>query len=143
VGDVLFTSKPGINAPKTLLVEDDIDITDLGEVVWACATRAHPEHGEFHFPDLPSGRLAVYLDETGAHSFRAAKVICNCLLADRFPAGQRPSRAPSPTAGPPRSASEYSPTGTPAATADKRQRPDRRDSRPAPASGEAAHNCDR
>jgi 4-hydroxy-3-polyprenylbenzoate decarboxylase len=90
VGDVLFTSKPGINAPKTLLVENDIDITDLGEVVWAFATRAHPEHGEFHFPDLPSDQLAVYLDETEAHSFRAAKVIYNCLLADRFPAGQRP-----------------------------------------------------
>lgn len=74
MGEVLFTSRPGINAPKTLLVEDDIDITDLGEVVWAGATRADPEHGEFHFPDLPSDQLAVYLDETEAHSFRAAKV---------------------------------------------------------------------
>jgi hypothetical protein len=52
--------------------------------------RRPADRGEFHFPDLPSDQLAVYLDETEAHSFRAAKVICNCLLADRFPAGQRP-----------------------------------------------------
>lgn len=90
VADVLFSGKPGFNAPKTLLVEDDIDITDLGEVIWAFATRAHPEHGEFHFPGLESDQLAVYLDEEEAHSFRAGKVIHNCLLADRFPGGQRP-----------------------------------------------------
>ena len=90
IADVLFSGKPGINAPKTLLVENDIDITNLGEVVWAFATRAHPEHGEFRFPDLPSDQLAVYLDEEEAHRFRAGKVIHNCLLADRFPAGQRP-----------------------------------------------------
>jgi 4-hydroxy-3-polyprenylbenzoate decarboxylase len=90
IADVLFSGKPGINAPKTLLVENDVDITDLGEVVWAFATRSHPEHGEFHFPSVPSDQLAVYLDEQEAHSFQAGKVIHNCLLADRFPAGQRP-----------------------------------------------------
>jgi UbiD family decarboxylase len=90
IAGILFAGKPGINAPKTLLVENDIDITDLTEVVWAFATRAHPEHGEFHFPCLPSDQLAIYLDETEAHSFLAGKVIHNCLLGDRFPAGQRP-----------------------------------------------------
>jgi 4-hydroxy-3-polyprenylbenzoate decarboxylase len=90
IAGVLFSGKPGINAPKTLLVENDIDITDLGEVVWAFATRSHPEHGEFHFPGQLSDQLAVYLDEKEAHSFRAGKVIHNCLLADRFPAGHRP-----------------------------------------------------
>lgn len=86
----LFSGKPGINAPKTLLFENDIDITSLEDVVWAFATRAHPEHGEFHYPDLPSDQLAVYLDEKEAHSFRAGKVIHNCLLADRYPPGKRP-----------------------------------------------------
>jgi 4-hydroxy-3-polyprenylbenzoate decarboxylase len=90
IAGVLYSGKPGINAPKTLLVENDIDITDLGEVVWAFATRSHPERGEFHFPGQLSDQLAVYLDEQEAHSFRAGKVIHNCLLADRFPAGQRP-----------------------------------------------------
>jgi 4-hydroxy-3-polyprenylbenzoate decarboxylase len=46
--------------------------------------------GEFHFPDLPSDQLAIYLDEDEAHSYRAGKVIHNCLLADRFPPDKRP-----------------------------------------------------
>jgi 3-octaprenyl-4-hydroxybenzoate carboxy-lyase len=67
IADVLYSGKPGINTPKTLLVESDIDITDLSEVVWAFATRAHPEHGEFRFPGLPSDQPAIYLDEEEAH----------------------------------------------------------------------------
>lgn len=89
VAAVLFSGKPGINAPKTLLFENDIDITDLNDVVWAFATRAHPEHGEFQYSDLPSDQLAVYLDAAEAHAFRAGKVIHNCLLADRYPADGR------------------------------------------------------
>ena len=77
-------------AKAPLLVEDDIDITDLTEVVWAFATRSHPERGEFHFPNELSDQLAIYLSEQEQHSFKAGKVIYNCLLADLFPAGQRP-----------------------------------------------------
>jgi 3-polyprenyl-4-hydroxybenzoate decarboxylase len=76
--------------PKILLVEDDIDITSLDDVVWAFATRAHPEHGEVHFANLPTEQLSVYLSPEEAHTYRSGKVIYNCLLADRFPAGQRP-----------------------------------------------------
>lgn len=90
IAGVLFSGKPGINAPKTLLVENDIDITSLDQVVWAFATRAHPEHGGFHYPNELSDQLAVYLSPEEAHSFRAGKVIHNCLLADLYPPGKRP-----------------------------------------------------
>jgi UbiD family decarboxylase len=90
IADVIFTGKPSVNAPKILLVEDDIDITDLSEVVWAFATRSHPERGEFHFPHKLSDQLAVYLSEEEQHTFQAGKVIYNCLLADLFPEGRRP-----------------------------------------------------
>ncbi|HEU5026260.1 MAG TPA: UbiD family decarboxylase [Spirillospora sp.] len=90
IADVIFTGKPSVNAPKILVVEDDVDITDLDEVVWAFATRSHPERGEFHFPHKLSMQLAVYLDREEAHSFMAGKVVYNCLLADLFPEGRRP-----------------------------------------------------
>jgi UbiD family decarboxylase len=91
VGEVVFAGKAGFGVPKVLLVEDDIDITTIDEVVWAFATRAHPEHGEIHFPCEPSQVAGeVYLDEAEAHSYRAGKVIYNCLLADRFPKHERP-----------------------------------------------------
>jgi 4-hydroxy-3-polyprenylbenzoate decarboxylase len=90
VGDVAFSGKPGFATPKVLLVEDDIDITDVNQVVWAFATRAHPEHGEVRFAAEPFGDLAVYLDEEERHTYKAAKVVHNCLLADRFPRAHRP-----------------------------------------------------
>lgn len=90
IGDVVFTGKAGFGVPKILLVEDDIDITNVKEIVWAFATRSHPEHGEVHFPDRPTAALSVYLDESEQHSYRAGKVIYCCLLADRFAADERP-----------------------------------------------------
>src|SRR5665213_267503 len=90
VADIIFTGKPSVNAPKILLVEDDVDITSLEEVVWAFATRSHPERGEFHFPHKLSDQLAVYLSKEESHTFTAGKVIYNCLLADLYPEGKRP-----------------------------------------------------
>lgn len=91
IGEVVFAGKAGFGVPKVLLVEDDVDITDVNEVVWAFATRAHPEHGELHFSNEPSQTAGeVYLDEAEKHSYKAGKVIYNCLLADRFPVEQRP-----------------------------------------------------
>jgi UbiD family decarboxylase len=90
VAAVIFTGKPSVNAPKILLVEDDVDITDLSQVVWAFATRSHPERGEYHFPHKLSMQLAVYLSEEESHTFNAGKVIYNCLLADLYPEGRRP-----------------------------------------------------
>ena len=90
IADVIFTGKPSVNAPKILLVEDDVDITKLDEVVWAFATRSHPERGEFHFPHKLSMQLAVYLNLEEAHTFMAGKVVYNCLLTDLYPDDERP-----------------------------------------------------
>ncbi|MGW2489437.1 UbiD family decarboxylase [Streptomyces sp. NPDC001606] len=90
VGDIVFAGKAGFGVPKVLLVEDDIDITDVSELVWAFATRTHPERGEVHFPAKPTAALSVYLSEAEQHSYRAGKVVHNCLLADRFPKERRP-----------------------------------------------------
>lgn len=94
VGEVVFTAgKVAFGVPKLLLVENDIDITDPRQVIWAFASRAHPEHGEVHFPHEPQGILNLYLDEHERLTYHASKVVHNCLLADRFPADQRPTVA--------------------------------------------------
>jgi 4-hydroxy-3-polyprenylbenzoate decarboxylase len=92
IAAVIFHGKPSVNAPKILLVEDDVDITDITQVVWAFATRSHPdvERGEFHYPPAVSDQLAVYLTPEESRTFLAGKVIYNCLLADLYPAGKRP-----------------------------------------------------
>jgi 4-hydroxy-3-polyprenylbenzoate decarboxylase len=92
IGEIVFAGKAGFGVPKVLLVEDDIDITNVDEVVWAFATRAHPEHGEVHFPAESTAALSVYLSEVEQHTYRAGKVVYNCLLADLFPAARRPTK---------------------------------------------------
>ncbi len=91
IGEACFAGKAGFGVPKILVVEDDIDITDVNEVVWAFATRTHPEHGEVRFPAEPTQVAGeVYLDEAELHSYKAGKVVYNCLLADRFAKEDRP-----------------------------------------------------
>lgn len=92
VAAVVFHGKPSVNAPKILLIEDDVDITDIDQVVWAFATRSHPDldRGTFHYPPAVTDQLAVYLSAEEAATFSAGKVIYNCLLADLFPEGRRP-----------------------------------------------------
>ncbi|HEX5555079.1 MAG TPA: hypothetical protein VFX43_17695 [Chitinophagaceae bacterium] len=92
IGGVVFKGKPGFGVPKILWVEDDIDITDVNQVVWAFSTRAHPTHGEIYFPDEPNAILFVYLDETERETYKATKVIHNCLLADRFTKDEMPAK---------------------------------------------------
>lgn len=91
VGETVFgAGKLAFGIPKLLLVEHDIDIADPRQVIWAFASRAHPEHGEVHFANEPQNILPVYLDAHEQLSYHATKVVYNCLIADRFAPGQRP-----------------------------------------------------
>ncbi|GAA5180461.1 hypothetical protein GCM10023322_12820 [Rugosimonospora acidiphila] len=50
-------------------------VTDVNQVVWAFATRTHPEHGEVHFPAEPTAALSVYPSEQQKPTYRADKVL--------------------------------------------------------------------
>lgn len=91
VGTVVFRSKAGFGIPRVLLVEDDVDVTDVGQVVFAFGSRAHPEHGEVLFRDEATVDLPVFLDPEEKSAYRGAKVVHNCLLGDRYAPGNRPS----------------------------------------------------
>jgi 4-hydroxy-3-polyprenylbenzoate decarboxylase len=65
----------------------------VAQVVWAFATRAHPHHGEIESAGQAQNNLPVFLDPDEKFTYHATKVIHNCLLADRFPPGQRPVAA--------------------------------------------------
>jgi UbiD family decarboxylase len=101
IADVVFAGKAGFGVPKILLVEDDVDITNVEEVVWAFATRAHPAHGEVYFPDKDNVDLYVYLEETEKGTWRSTKVVHNCLIADRYPATSLPRKATLANSWPP------------------------------------------
>lgn len=90
VGEIVFGGgklSPGV--PKLLLVENDIDIADPHQVIWAFATRAHPERGQVYLADQPQTWFPVYLDDREKDTFRATKVVHDCLLADRHTGDER------------------------------------------------------
>jgi UbiD family decarboxylase len=93
IGEIVFGTKMGFGVPKLLLIENDIDVTDPRQVIWAFASRAHPLHGAVHFAGQPSGNLFVYLDAVEKMTYHVNKVVYNCLLADRFLPDERPVAA--------------------------------------------------
>jgi 4-hydroxy-3-polyprenylbenzoate decarboxylase len=93
IGEVIFASKAGFGIAKVLLLEHDIDVTDVSQVVWAFASRTHPGHGEVYFQNEAQNALPVFLRSDEKFAFRTTKVIYNCLLADRYPSTERPKRS--------------------------------------------------
>lgn len=90
VGHAVFESKAGFGVPKLILVEDDVDITNLDEVVWAFATRSHPSRGAVYFENQPQNNLGVFLNSDEHSRYHVTKVVHNCLLGDSHPAAERP-----------------------------------------------------
>jgi 4-hydroxy-3-polyprenylbenzoate decarboxylase len=93
LGETLFRSRSGSFIPKVILLEDDVDATDPDEVVWAFATRCHPEHGQVFFPNQAVLPLVAYLGPDERQRARTTKVVYNCLPPDDLPPEQRPRRS--------------------------------------------------
>jgi 4-hydroxy-3-polyprenylbenzoate decarboxylase len=90
---LLFRSRAGSYMPKVILVGDDIDATNLDELVWAFATRHHPEKEQYLFPDESVLPLVAYLRPDERKAARGTKVIYNCLPTEEEIAGQEPKRS--------------------------------------------------
>ncbi|WP_371789890.1 UbiD family decarboxylase [Streptomyces sp. NBC_01471] len=84
VARVLFGSHTGWLVPKVILVANDIDITDINQVVWALATRYHPGTGEYVYPDAPGIPMVPYLTPDEVRTGRGGKSVMCCLLPEQF-----------------------------------------------------------
>jgi 4-hydroxy-3-polyprenylbenzoate decarboxylase len=84
IGSILFEAKCGLQVPKILVLNDDIDPTNLQELVWAFATRCHPRTGEIHFGNEIISPLVAFLKTSEKHAGIATKVIYNCLPPDEW-----------------------------------------------------------
>ncbi len=90
IGEHVFEkSKFGAVIPKILVMNDDIDATNIQEVVWAFATRCHPYTGEIHFNKEAASPLVAFLESTEKMTGKTIKVVYNCLppedWGDRLP----------------------------------------------------------
>ncbi|WP_327658714.1 MULTISPECIES: UbiD family decarboxylase [unclassified Streptomyces] len=80
VAEVLFGSHTGWLVPKVILVADDIDVTDIDQLVWAMATRYHPGTGEYVYPQAPGIPMVPYLTPEEVRTGRGGKAVISCLL---------------------------------------------------------------
>jgi len=93
MADILFATKAGMGTPKYLVVNDDIDITNTREVVWAFATRNHPGgRGQLIFNDENTNPLVAYLDDADKKMLQTTKVVYNCLDPEHL-GGKLPRRS--------------------------------------------------
>lgn len=93
LGDALFKTKAGMGTPKYIVVNDDIDITNTKEVVWALSTRNYPSSkGEVVFNDESTNPLVAFLPKDEKMSMYTTKVIYNCLPPDDW-GDQLPQRS--------------------------------------------------
>lgn len=85
IGEIIFTSKPGRFVPKIFVVGDNVDPSNLRDVVWAEATKYQPQAGDYFFVgNYPTYDLVPY----ATHGFNPgqpkAKVVRLCMLPEEF-----------------------------------------------------------
>jgi 4-hydroxy-3-polyprenylbenzoate decarboxylase len=93
LGELLFRSRTGSFIPKVILTGDDIDPANLDELVWAFATRNHPENGQTLFPNENVLPLVAFLTDEERKTKRGMKVIYNCLASAERTTEQTPRRS--------------------------------------------------
>ncbi|KAF5962263.1 3-octaprenyl-4-hydroxybenzoate carboxy-lyase [Fusarium bulbicola] len=84
VGHTIFGSKPGFYIPTIYLVGDDIDPTNLKDVIWADATRYQPKAHEFFFDQYPSIGLIPFVShgyKEGKHHYKTVRC---CIFPGAF-----------------------------------------------------------
>lgn len=93
IGKAVFASKGGAYIPKVIVADDDIDPSDIKQVVWALATRHHPDRritmaNQYIFP------LVAYLSAKEKSEAVSSRVIYNCLTPfNKWPKEQQPVEA--------------------------------------------------
>lgn len=86
VGHTVFATKPGFFIPKIYLVGQDIDPTNLNEVIWAEATRCQPQVNEFFFDGYGNISLIPYVSHGLKETKNHVKAVRCCMLPVEFTA---------------------------------------------------------
>jgi UbiD family decarboxylase len=79
IGKIAFDTKLGSQMPKMMVVHNDIDPTDLQELIWAFATRCHPGEGEVVFHHTPVYPLIAFTTKSEKVTHDGTKCVYNCL----------------------------------------------------------------
>lgn len=85
IAKTVFLSHAGIVAPKVFIVGEDIDPTDIKQLVWAFSTRITPGVSEYIYNDVPNFPLNPFMSQGDVENPRwGHKVVYNALFPGEF-----------------------------------------------------------
>lgn len=70
---------------QVMIVEDDIDVTDWEQVMWAFTTRCHPERGIRQVPNAPGNPLLPFVNAYEREKLLSAYVLFDCTFPKEWP----------------------------------------------------------
>jgi 4-hydroxy-3-polyprenylbenzoate decarboxylase len=79
IGRLMLEAKLGPQIPKVMVIHDDIDPTNLQELVWGFATRCRPGEGEVILHHTPIYPLIAFTTKSEKVTHDGTKSVYNCL----------------------------------------------------------------
>jgi 4-hydroxy-3-polyprenylbenzoate decarboxylase len=84
IGNIIWSNKVGTFLPKIIVVDNDIDPTDLSSIMWCLATKCHPEKGIVFFRNTKVITLSPYLYPDEKKSGISTTVIYDCTWPSQW-----------------------------------------------------------
>jgi 4-hydroxy-3-polyprenylbenzoate decarboxylase len=76
-----------------IVVDEDIDPTEKDQVLWALATRCHPDRGIFKMPNAPGSQLDPYLNPYERSHGLGGHVLFDCTWPKDWKKDEIPIKA--------------------------------------------------
>ncbi|MDP2728075.1 MAG: UbiD family decarboxylase, partial [Dehalococcoidia bacterium] len=89
----VWGSSEGRYASWLIIVDDDVDITNLSEVIWALTSRCHPDRGIFKVPNSHGHPLLPFSSVYERRNNLAAQVLFDCTWPKDWPPEAVPIKA--------------------------------------------------
>ena len=75
----IWANKNGKFIPRIIVVEDDIDPTDMKQVIFAWATKCHPKNGTMVLENMPGTNLIPFLSKNERKFLKCSNVVYDCM----------------------------------------------------------------
>jgi len=93
LANAVWSTPFGRNLSYLVIVDDDVDASNLQEVIWAITTRCHPDRGIFKVPKAPGHPLIPFLSPYEKRHNIGAQVLLDCTWPKDWPKEAIPVKA--------------------------------------------------
>ncbi len=93
LANAVWGSAQGKPAFYLVIVDEDVDVTNLDEVMWAFASRCHPDRGIVKMKDTWGHPLLAFANAEEKQNLRAAQVLFDCTWPKEWPKEAIPIKA--------------------------------------------------